>query len=51
MTLDDFMKDPDLQPSERKGIFQSVFPILLRVSVQQHIIHLTTDRDNTHYLQ
>lgn len=43
------MKDSstDLQPSEWQSILQPVFPVLLRVGVQQHIIHLTTDRDNS----
>lgn len=49
--FDDLMKDSDLQASERQSILQSVFPILLRVGVQQHVIHLTTDRDNAHNSQ
>lgn len=41
------MKDPDLQPSEWQSILQPVFPVLLRVGVKQHIIHLKTEGNNT----
>lgn len=41
----------NLQSSKIQSVLQPVFPILLWVGVEQHIIHLTIDVDNVNYVK